>query len=145
MFTIPVKSGGSASISSSSAAAFSYTDIIPLTNKYFDNKNLALKVDIKCYANTGLSTDSGQLFVYPMISDTAAGTYAIFTTGSGTSLIITSGTSVSGPAANGSYYIPLTIVSGSGVTETLKTVPYIKFGHRAFQETRPWQATLCIG
>jgi len=145
MFTIPVKKNGNTSLSSTSSTSFSYTDPIPLTAKYFDNKLLALKVDINCYANTGLSTDSGQLFVFPAISESVGGTYVTFTTGSGSSLIITSGTSVTGPSANGSYFIPLSIVVTSGVTESLKVTPFIKFGHRTIQETRPWQASLCIG
>lgn len=145
MFTIPVKKDGSTSISATSSTTFTYTDIIPLTAKYYDKKNLSLKVDILCYANTGLSTDSGQLFVFPAIAESYGGTYVAFTSASGSSLIITSGTSVSGLMSNGSYYIPLSIYVGAGVTETLKTVPFIKFGYRAFQNTRPWQATLCVG
>jgi len=145
MFTKAVKVSDSASLSSTSSITFSYTDAIALTNKYYDDKNLALKVDIQCYANTGLSTDSGQLSVFPAISDISGGTYTTFVTSSGTSLIIAGGTSVSGLESNGSYFIPLTIVPGSGITESLRSVPFIKFGYRSFQNPNTWRATLCIG
>ena len=146
MFTIPIKIDGSTALSSTSTNTIAYTDSIPLTNKIYDSKNLALKVDIKTYANTGLSTDSGQLQVLAVIAESPGGTYVTFTNGnSGTTLIITGGTSVTGSMSNGSYYIPLSIVVGSGVTEALKNVPFIKFGHRSVQETRPWQAFLCVG
>ena len=147
MFTIPIKIDGSTALSSTSTNTIAYTDSIPLTNKIYDGKNLALKVDIKTYdAATALSSDSGQLQISSVIAESPAGTYVTFTNGnSGTTLIITGGTSVTGSMSNGSYYIPLSIVVGSGVTEALKNVPFIKFGHRSVQETRPWQAFLCVG
>ena len=147
MFTIPIKINGSTALSSTSTNTIAYTDSIPLTNKIYDGKNLALKVDIKTYdAATALSSDSGQLQISPVIAESPAGTYVTFINGnSGTTLVLTSGTSVSGPTANGSYYIPLSIVIASGVTEPLNNVPFIKFGYISLQETRPWQAFLCVG
>ena len=146
MFSIPIKISGSTALSSTSTDTVSYTDSISLTNKLYDGKDLALKVDIKTYATTTVSADSGQLQISPMIAEGPGGTYVTFTQGnSGTTLVITSGTSASGPMSNGSYYIPLSIVIGSGATERLKNVPTIKFGHRSVAETRPWQAFLCIG
>uniref|UniRef100_A0A6M3IDY7 Uncharacterized protein n=1 Tax=viral metagenome TaxID=1070528 RepID=A0A6M3IDY7_9ZZZZ len=146
MFTIPITVGGSAAISSTSTNTVTYTDPIPLVAKWFDEKFLALKVDIKTYVTAGINTDSGQLQISPMIAEASGGTYVTFIQGnSGTTLVITGGTSATGDMSNGSYYIPLSIVPASGATKLLSTVPYIKFGHRAIAETRPWQAFLCVG
>ena len=146
MFVIPVTINGSAVLSSTSTATISYTDKIYLLKKWYDNKTLALKVDIKTHSTTTTSADSGQLSVYPAIAETSGGTYVTFINGNtGTSMVLTGGTSITGSAGNGSYYIPLSIVVASGVTEALRNVPYIRFGHRSFQETRPWQAFLCVG
>ena len=139
MFIKAITSSGLADISSTSATTFLETDEIILTNKVYDGKELSLKVDIKG------STASGQLTLYPLLSNLSGGTFQTIVTGSGVSTLIVGGTSVSGPSANGSYYIPLTIVTAVGVTERLKTVPYIKFGHRGFQNAIDWTGSLCVG
>ena len=147
MFTIPITSSGDPSLTGSSSNTIAYTDSINLNRKIYDSKNLALKVDIGIYdATTSVSSDSGTLFVYPMIAESPAGTYVAFINGnSGTTLVITGGTSATGTMGNGSYFIPLSIVMGSGITEPLSNVPNIKFGHRASPATRPWEAYLCVG
>ena len=145
MFVIPIKKDNSTSISAASLATYTYTDPIPLTAKWFDNKSFALKVDIGSLPNTSASSDSGQLSIYPAISEKSGGTYVTFTCDSGTSLVITSGTSATGYMSNGSYFIPLVQVIASGVTRALRTMPYIKFGYRSHNAAKPWAGYLCAG
>jgi len=131
MFVIPIKKDNSTSISAASLATYTYTDPISLT--------------AKSLPNTSASSDSGQLSIYPAISEKSGGTYVTFTCDSGTSLVITSGTSATGYMSNGSYFIPLVQVIASGVTRALRTMPYIKFGYRSHNAAKPWAGYLCAG
>jgi len=117
------------SVSAAAAVAPTYTlsDEIDLNRKWLDNKRMALKVDING------SSASGLLNIFCLISALSGSTYTTFTTASGTTLLLASGTSDSGVYANGSHYIPITIVPASGVTEwlTAGVAPYVKFGTMA--------------
>jgi len=145
MFIKAITVDGSTALSATSSITFSETDIINLTNKIYDGKKLALSINITSAGNTAISTDSGQLFIYPLVASTRGGSYSTFVTGSATSLVLAGGTTVSNIQGKGEFYIPLTIVEGIGVTARLDAVPYIKFGYRAWQGTKPWTGTLCIG
>lgn len=122
-----------------SGTAYTYSDEIDLRHKYNDDKNLALICDIRT------NNASGILNVVPAISYTSGGTFVSFVTASGSSKLITSGTSSTGVTSNGSYFIPLTIVTSSGNTIPLKGVPVIKFGFQSFQATCEVSAYLAVG
>ena len=136
MFVLPIKKDGSTSISAASSETFLYTDPISLMPKWFDGKKLALKLNI--------IGPTGQLHVFPAISEKSGGSYITFTCASATSLVITHGTSTTGYQADGVYFIPLVNVISSGVTERLQSVPYIKFGYRGYLGTPAWTGYLCV-
>lgn len=138
MFAYPVSTE-----SASSSLTWSYSSEIDLHAKWNDSKRLALKVDIAA----DLSQSSAAVDVNFGIADRPGGTYAFVVTGSGTSVILTSGTSKGGQGANGSYFIPLTIVTNSGVTEwlTAGVAPYVKIGTRSSDATPALSMKLLCG
>jgi len=126
-----------------SANAFALSDPIVLTKKWYDNKNISLKIDFQG------SVTSGQLEVYPVISASSGGTYTPILTGSGSSMLWTktgvSLTVTGGEAGNGSYFIPLTVVQAPGSTIPLKGIPFMKIGTRADHESVTTEMHLIIG
>lgn len=135
MFVFPISS-----TSGTSGSTYNYSDPIDLTRKWFDNRRLNFHIDIEPTLGS-----SGLLSVAPAVSSQSGGTYVNFTTGTGTTLILSSGASEGGVASNGSYFIPLTHVSASGVSEYLQGVPYIKFGFCASFDTVNFKAYLSVG
>jgi len=144
MFIKAITASGNAALSGTSSESFSETDIINLTNKIYDGKDLTFAVNITSAGNTTKSTDSGALFIYPVVASNRGGSYSTFVNASATSYVIDTGTTVSNSEGAGQFFIPLTIVKGPGVTTPLRA-PYIKFKYRAWQGTKPWTAALCIG
>jgi len=131
-------SGSTSFISGASNTVYAYSDPIALTEKKYDGKELALKIDIT-------STSSGSLDVIGAISEKSEGTYTTFITNGGTSQILTSGTSGGGGLANGSYFIPLMIAIAGGGTYPLRAVPYFKLGIKASLIDAGFSAYLCVG
>jgi len=137
MFVIPLHSG--TSVSATTGLAWSQLDIAKIGQKYFDQRNLALELQI---------TSGGSLAIRTAVHSTQSGNTCLITNASGTS-ILTTGTSVGGPGDNGRYWLPLfTSITGSGSTEhltLLKGVPYITFDYRAQTNNVSFVANLITG
>ena len=126
-------------ITNAAVGAYSYSDVIDLTNKRYDGKRLAFKLDL-----TSLTT-TGTLNAISVVAERSGGTYTTFTNVSGTTILLSGATTSGGGAGNGSYYVPLTIQAGAGVTRWLESVPYIKFGFNAVNFNVPFDAWLLVG
>lgn len=142
MMIFPIITGSGTSLSASSSLTFTYSSEVNLQKKWFDNKRLALKVDI-----VATSGSSGVVDLNFAIAEKSGSTFTSVVTASGTSLILTGGTTIGGQNRDGSYYIPLSIVLNSGITEwlTAGVVPFIKIGSRASKVTSTLYVTLLCG
>jgi len=139
MFLHPISTTDVVSAALASTPSYAYSDEIDLRRKYFDDKNLAL------ICNITTNNASGILDVISAIGHTSGGTFATFITASGSSKLITSGTSATGLASDGAYFIPLMIVPVSGLTIPLRAAPIIKFGFICRQADIGVSAFLAIG
>ena len=126
-----------------SALTYVYSDPVNLSQKWHDNKNLGIKLDV---SGTTPSGTSAEVDVNFLVGSSSGGTFAAVVTGSGTSKIISGGTSNGGEYENGSYYVPLTIGLGLGsVTAPLKGVPFIKVGTLATKASTSVELQLVVG
>lgn len=147
MHTFNIISSSGTSLSASSSPVYVESAEVILDKKYHDGKRLALSLSI-ANANSGAS---GSVDVYCAVAPFSGSTYVPVICASGTSLLITSATSISGEAGNGTYYVPLTIMthndSGATVVEWLTggVAPHIKLGTRASYSTTQLVATLMVG
>jgi len=138
MFAYPVSL-----TSASSTTDWIYSDEIDIHPKWNDKKRISVKVDIA----SELTACCTAVHINYLLSDRSGGTYCAVVTGSGTSILLASGTSTSGQYSNGSHFIPLTVVTASGVTEwlTAGVAPFIKIGSRADDATAALSVKLLVG
>ena len=112
MFVLPVTCSGALTVRTCSGE-WSYSDVLDLTAKYFDERHINLAVDI----DSGSSYS--KLSLCYAVCPTRDGTFRHI--GSGTSLILQSGTTQGGQSNNGCFYIPLTVTQ-LGFKDWLTTI-----------------------
>lgn len=148
MFTKTILTNdGSVITSASSSTVFAESSPISLTEKWYDSHKMSLLIDL---SGSTISASSTQLFTYFTVQDLSSGvSYTNVITGSGTTLMSYAGSGTSfgtrhGPAGNGVYNVPLTVVIAKGVTDFMPIVPSIKFHYRSQQATPQLSMKLVI-
>ncbi len=111
------------SFSATSSATYYYTNAVDLDRKWMDQKNLYIKLDVK---GTAISASTIGLIVQ-IAETTSATTWATVTCPSGTSRLVTGALWNGGPAANGSYLLPIISTDG-GTSIALRGVPALRIG-----------------
>ena len=118
-----------------SSNSWAMSDEIGLSRDWHD-------MPLSLHVNISGSAVSGELGMALLAGSRSGSTFAGVVTGSGSSIILSSGTSVSGEHTNGSHWIPLSVVLDSGNTVQLMNVPYLKIASRASKNDVPFEAFL---
>ena len=123
MYVMPVSINSVVSAAAAAASSYAYSDVLDLSAPWFNRKSLTLNINI-----SGGSV-SGELSIVLAGAALSGCTFTPFVTGSGTSVLLASGTSIGGTGGvSGAWMLPLTVVLCSGVTERLTGLPYLRIG-----------------